>query len=129
MTYKHLDYSLGHWLGQNADQLRFQVDYRFIRGLELSVFAERVRKGGEKNIFYAYGFDDRDEFEKREPFLYGETRKDFRFGFKADYEFIHNGYANLSYQYSDISDEKNGRTPDYLLNQKHKFSFGFSYGL
>lgn len=123
MTYKHIDYSLGHWIGQNADQLRLQFDYYALRGLKLSLFGERVRKGGEKNIYYAYKEDD------REPFLYGDVREDHNLGVKTSYEFIHNGYAELSYQYSDISDENNNRTPGYLLDQKHKFSFGFSYGL
>ena len=43
-TYKHLDYPLGDWLGQNADQLSLKFDYRPMRGLDLSLTAQQYKK-------------------------------------------------------------------------------------
>ena len=53
-SYKHLGYQLGHWIGQNADQLRFQVNYSRFRGLRRFAYVEWVRKGVEADIAIAY---------------------------------------------------------------------------
>jgi hypothetical protein len=44
-TYEHASYVMGHWVGQNADQLHLSARYSFLRGLELSPFFELARKG------------------------------------------------------------------------------------
>jgi len=36
-NYQHLSYPLGHWLGQNADQLKVKFIYYPIRGLNISL--------------------------------------------------------------------------------------------
>ena len=121
-TYKHLDYSLGHWIGQNADQLRFQIDYQPIRGLHINTYYERVRKGGLLDIYYGY------VDQAREPFLYGPVRKDNIFGLNVKYEILHEFTARASFRYSDITDEDPDRTPDYLLGTNSSVSFSVSYG-
>jgi hypothetical protein len=122
-TYKHIDYQLGHWIGQNADHLRLQFDYRIIRGLQSSIFFERVRKGGLKDIYYAY------KDKATEQFLYSPLRKDMRFGIEAQYEIIHDLFIKTHYHYSDISDEDKLRTPDWQLGKKHQFGLAVYYGL
>jgi hypothetical protein len=122
-TYKHLNYPLGDWLGQNADQLSLKLDYRFSRGLDFSLAFQGIRKGGLKDIVYAY------ERMETEPFLYGPVRKESAVEFSVSYEALHDLFGRLNYRYSDISDEDPLRTPSYLLGKKNSFSITVSYGL
>lgn len=122
-TYKHLNYSLGHWLGQNADQLRLQLDYKPTARLKTSAWIEFVRKGGMDSISIAY------TTTITEPFLYGKVRKDIYFGFEADYEYMHDLGVKFSYKYSDISDEDITRTPNYMLGKKNSFGVSVYYGM
>jgi hypothetical protein len=122
-TYKHLNFPLGHWLGQNADLLQVRLDYSFIRGLYLSFFVERVRKGGLDDISSAYNV------ETNEPFLYSPVRKDYRLGLSCSYEFFHDLIFRGYYEYSSISDESLERTPDFQLGKKNNFSLSVHYGL
>jgi hypothetical protein len=124
-NYKHLDYSLGHWLGQNADQVRIQFNYRPVRGLKFEAYFERARKGGLDDIYFAYA--GMDEFNKS--FLYSPMRKDNYFGLNFRYEYMHDLVLEGSYRYSDIKDEDPSRTPEYLLDQNHSFSITLYYGM
>lgn len=122
-TYTHVNYTLGHWLGQNADQFRIQLDYTFLRGLKIKAYTEFLRKGGLLDIYFAYKDNNREEF------LYSPLRNDKAFGLDVSYEFIHDLFANFSYKYSDISDESSDRTPSFLSGKKHTFSLVFFYGM
>jgi len=122
-TYKHLDYYLGHWLGQNADQWRFQIDYRPVRGLKLKVYTELIRKGRLNDIYYNY------YGQIREPFLLSPVRKEKRFSFEASYEIIHDLFADGYYTYSNVKDEDLTRTPEFLLGKKLSFGVTVNYGL
>jgi len=122
-TYEHLNYSLGHWLGQNADQLRIQLDYSFIRGLRFSLFNQFIRKGGLKDIALAYSGGS------REKFLYRPLRKDFIMGINCEYEPLHDLFIQAEYIYSDISDEDPDRTELWMLGEKNSYAFTVRYGL
>lgn len=123
MSYKHIDFILGHWIGQNADLLRLQFDYSFIRGLKFNLYGELLRKGGLKNITVAY------ESKEYQPFLYGPVKKDFRGGIEFSYEIIHDAIINGYYEYSNITDEDAKRTASWQLGKKHSFGLGLSYGI
>jgi len=123
-TYKHLDYSLGHWIGQNADLLRVQLDYKFIRPLKFSLYYQRFRKGGLKDITEAYSGSKNEQ----EEFLYGPLRKENSIGLDIRYNPFHEVYLNANYKYTDISDEDPMRTPDFQLGSNHNFSISLSYG-
>lgn len=122
-TYKHLNYDLGHWIGQNADEMRIQLDYMPLRGLLINAYYERLRKGGLLDIYYGY------EDKISEEFLYGPVRKDNKFGIEVSYEFIHELFIQGKYSYTDITDEQPGRTPDFLLGKKNNFSLALYYGI
>jgi hypothetical protein len=122
-TYKNSGVTLGDWLGQNADQLRIQADYKFSRPLTIHLYFEKLRKGGLADNSLAY-------FSTVTiPFLYGQLRKDFNIGITADYEILHDLYASGLYEYSEITDEDKTRTPDFLLGDKNNLSFTLSLGL
>ena len=124
-NYKHLKYPLGHWLGQNADQLRLQFNYQFIRELKLTIFAEFVRKGGMDEINYAYSDTHNENF----PFLYKPLRSEKRIGIDAKFEFIHDLIIKSSYIYSEITDDNNYREPIFLRGCKNSLSITLFYGI
>lgn len=76
-----------------------------------------------KDIYFAY--EERD----REKFLYPPLRKDMVIGIGANYEIFHDLYINGEFRYSEISDDKKGRTPTFLLGNKGGFTLGMQYGL
>lgn len=121
-NYKHIDYSLGHWIGQNSDQIKIQFNYQPIRGLRTQLYTEFVRKGGLDHIKYAYD-------SVVEPFLYAPVRRDFYLGFDASYEIIHELFIEGSYKYSDITDADENRTEYFMLGKQNYFSLGFRYGV
>ena len=123
-SYKHLGYQLGHWIGQNADQLRFQVNYSHIRGLRHFAYLEWVRKGVEGDIAIAYNTTKYGIVE----FLQGPLRKDFRFGLETTWEPYHEVKLRGYYELSMISDEDPMRTPTYLRGTQHAFGLIASYG-
>ena len=122
-NYTHLNYIMGHWIGNNADLLSLQFNYKFVRSLQLSLKAEFLRKGGQGDNYYAY--EDRIGL----PFLYGENRNDFSVNFSTTYNPLHNLYIKGCYVYSEIEDELKGRTPLFLLGSKNSISLSVSYGL
>ncbi len=123
-SYKHLGYQLGHWIGQNADQLRFQVNYSHIRGLRHFAYLEWVRKGVEGDIAIAYNTAKYGIVE----FLQGPLRKDFRFGLETTWEPYHEVKLRGYYELSMISDEDPARTPNYMRGTQHAFGLIASYG-
>lgn len=124
-NYKHLKYSLGHWLGQNADQLRLQFNYQFIKGFKIKLYSEFVRKGGMDEIYYAYSGSDEKYFQ----FLYSPLRSENRFGLEFTYEYLHDFILKGSYIYSEIKDEEKTRQPIFLIGSKNSFSITLFYGI
>ncbi|KAA0265601.1 MAG: hypothetical protein EDM75_02315 [Chlorobiota bacterium] len=123
-SYKHLGYQLGHWIGQNADQLRFQVNYSRFRGLRHFAYVEWVRKGVEADIAIAYNAKKYGTIS----FLQGPLRRDFRFGLETTWEPLHELKLRGYYEFSSISDEDPTRTPGYLRGTQHSFGLIASYG-
>lgn len=122
-NYKHLNYSLGHWIGQNADLLTAELQYTFIRGMHASLMWQLFRKGDILDIYYAYNDPPKLDF------LYGDKRNENRIKLTINYEFMNNIYLNGYWSYSEINDEKDGRTQSFLLGSKNSFSLSLSYGM
>lgn len=122
-TYKNIGYTLGDWLGQNADQIRVQADYKPTRPLTISCYFQRLRKGGLADIAITYYTNI------TEPFLYAPVRKDYDFGINAEYEWLHDLFINVSYEYTNIQDQDLTRTPAFMLGVKNNLSLTVSLGL
>lgn len=122
-TYKHLNYVLGHWIGQNADQAVFRLDYKPLHNLKVSLTTELIRKGGLKDISFAY------KNRVYLPFLYEPLRKEISVELKSVYELYHDAFAEFSYKFTDIKDEDKTRTPEWMKGSKHSFSFAVYYGM
>jgi len=121
-TYTNSNYLLGHYIGQNADQLFLQLDYRLLRGLELKLWGEYIRRGGFDEVSKQYT-------DPGEPFLYGLRRNETNLGFEVSYEYIHDLFVKGFYQYSNVSDEDVKRTPAFMLGVNNSFGISLGYGL
>ncbi|GJQ64310.1 MAG: hypothetical protein SCALA702_33630 [Melioribacteraceae bacterium] len=122
-TYKHLDATLGHWIGQNADHLNLRVNYYPKNNILVSLYSRFVRKGGLLDIYYAYNGD------VDESFLYGENYTETRFGVKVIYDILPYFSLEAEGAMSDISDELPGRVKDFYLGNNTYISIGASFGI
>ena len=123
-TYKHLNYTLGHWIGQNADLYDFYIKYFMMYNLSIELIFEYLRKGDSVDIYYAY--EGRDELKVY--FLYPPVRKDTRLKINLKYEPIYSLIIRLTYEHNKIEDAKLNRTPSQLLGKHDIFTIGFDYG-
>lgn len=127
-TYQSHQFDLGHWIGQNADNLFIEANYRPLRNLKLGVQFESLRKGAKDSTRFQY--------ELPTPtFLYGPTIKRQSFGITARYEPLRDLFidfhillarysqeANVpgKFQYDRLSDDYADRI-DALLAVRYNF--------
>ena len=118
-TYTSSSYLLGHWMGQNADLVYLEFNYRFLRGLQASIWGEYVRKGSS---------DYSEQYGTHQPeFLFGLKNYYTYLGLDIKYEFIHDLNFEAKLKINMTSDEQeDGSFEDNHLNE---FSIGAYYGL
>lgn len=115
-------YQLGHWIGSNAHQIYAEYNQSFLRGLILKIWGEHVRKG-QKEL-------PEEQYILPYPgFLYGNKLSMTNIGLILNYEVLHNLFGQISFTYSNISDENIFRTPDYQLGKKTSFGLTVYYGM
>ncbi len=119
-VYQNSGYIMGDWIGDNADLIYAALNYRFLRGLQGTLWAQYIRKGGEET-------GAQDQVQPQPPFLFGLRTNYSYFGFNAKYEIIHELFASLQYQTTKTSAQKaNLSFADSRLNQ---FTVGMYYGI
>ena len=91
-TYCHDGFTLGHWLGQNGDDLFLELRHRFSRCLRFDVQLEKTRHGQKGEMPYCH-----DE-PARYSFLQGIVDRTMAFSFILCYEPIKDLCASLSYK-------------------------------
>lgn len=123
-TYKHLNYTLGHWIGQNADLFDISLKYFIMYNLSIDFLVEYLRKGGLIDVYYAY--EGRDEVQVY--FLYPPVRKDLRIKFNIQYEPVYSLIIKFTYEHNRIKDEDQRRTPLSLIGNHDIFTISFDYG-
>jgi len=121
-TYMNANYLLGHYIGQNADQIFLQLDYRFMPGLETKLWSEHIRRGGMIAIANQYELPG-------EAFLYGLRRNETNIGLEVSYEYLHDLFGKVYYQYSYVTDEDITRTLAWQLGVNHAFGVSVQYGI
>ncbi|HEY4755397.1 MAG TPA: hypothetical protein VIH28_04990, partial [Ignavibacteriaceae bacterium] len=115
-------YQLGHWIGSNAHQIYAEYNQSFLRGLRLKLWGEYIRKG-QKEL-------PEEQYMLPYPeFLYGDKLSMTNIGLILNYEVLHNLFGQISFTYSNISDENIFRTPDYQLGKKTSFGLTVYYGM
>lgn len=123
-SYKHIDYQLGHWIGQNADHIGLKFAYTGIENLRSNLSIEMVRKGGAFDISIPYK-----DKENKINFLTGTIRKELHIKADVTYEYLHDLYTSLQYEYSYITDQDHTRYPAWLLGANNFVHLSLRYGL
>jgi hypothetical protein len=120
LTYQNDNYVMGDWIGDNADLIYGALNYRFLRGLQATIWGQYIRKGSEETAV-------QDFTQPQPPFLFGLRTNYSYFGFNAKYEIIHELFANLQYQTTKVSaQQSNLAFEDSRVNQ---FTIGLYYGI
>ena len=121
LDYRSDNYVLGHWMNHNADQIYASLNYRFIRGLQATVFGQYIRKGEDGTVRQQYNI------QPQPPFLFGLRKNYAYFGAEIKYEYTHELFAKLNFQTTNSSIQKSDLTfDDTRLNE---FYFSIYYGL
>ncbi|MFV0392450.1 MAG: hypothetical protein ACK5KP_11325 [Paludibacteraceae bacterium] len=145
ITYASNSYSLGHYLGDNAQEFYASIGYKPVRGLDLTVFYLDAKHGNEYN-FARRGEDANIRRIISQPSLGDIIWSNKTFGFKALYEIFQNGYAVVNIENSDIQghdaeneaitgerrmaaqETLNYFTPPFLQGNNTTITLGFSFG-
>ncbi|MEA5404552.1 capsule assembly Wzi family protein [Arcicella sp. DC2W] len=90
-TYQNSNNNLGYWTGANSDQLFAQFHYRVLRGLDIKLMYNYIRKG-------AIGSGQQQtDFKTNYPFLWGTQRKYDFVQAQVQYEFVHDLFFKLNF--------------------------------
>ncbi len=119
-TYENHGFLLGDWMGHNSDRIYGALNYRFIRGLQATIWGEYIRKGGD-------GVVDDQYIVPQPPFLFGLRKYYTRWGVTAKYEIIHDLFVRLRYNNFLTSEEQtDGSFTDSKVDE---FYFAVYYGM
>jgi hypothetical protein len=120
-TYRNANYLMGHYIGQNADQIYVEARYYPLYNLEIIGKFSHTRNGSFGKIYDQYN-------PPGEPFLYGLLRKQTDITISANYEFLYRLFANINYTHTKITDQDTKRTPKFMLGDNNSLSFMLQYG-
>jgi hypothetical protein len=121
-TYKSHNYQLGHWTGSNSDIIYLSYRQNILRGLSIKLSGWYFRKGQT----------EKPEQQYQLPYpstLYGAKINDKRLNLEMTWQPVHNLFVKGYYTYSDISDEEEGRTEEFMLGENNNFGFALFYGI
>ncbi|HCY76518.1 MAG TPA: hypothetical protein DHV28_11405 [Ignavibacteriales bacterium] len=119
--YKSDNYILGHWMGNNADQIYVSLNYRIFRGLQTTVWGQYIRKGEAGNIQQQYNI------QPQPPFLFG-LRKNYSYlGAEIKYEYTHELFAKLNFQTTNSSIQQQDFS--FVDKRLNEFYLSVYYGL
>ncbi|MFC2119701.1 capsule assembly Wzi family protein [Bacteroidota bacterium] len=120
ITYENASYIMGHWMGNNDDQIYGSIKYRFLRGLEASMWARYIRKGEAGKVS--------DQYEQPQPpFLFGLRTNYTYLGAMVKYEFIHELFVRVKYQYMKTSQQQENLS--FIDKTVNEFHFAIYYGM
>lgn len=119
-TYESASYILGHWMGNNDDQVYGLIKYRFLRGLEGSIWARYIRKGEAGLVVDQYK-------QPQPPFLFGLRTNYTYLGAMVKYEIIHELFVRIRYQYMKTSQQQEDLS--FIDNTVNEFHIAIYYGM
>lgn len=141
LTWASNSYNLGHYLGDNAQEIYFALKYKPIRGLDLNLSFTDAKKG--KEFHYVRGTISS---IIAQPSLGKIIWTNQTVGLNAVYEVFNNAYAILNFEYSNIQGFENDDeavageqkmtaqealdyfTPKFLHGKNSTLTIGFSFG-
>jgi hypothetical protein len=89
---------MGDWMGNNADRIYGSLNYRFLRGLQGTVWGQYVRKGES-------GTADEQYSQPQPPFLFGLRTNYSYIGIDLKYEITHELFVRSTFQNLITSNE------------------------
>jgi len=119
-TYESSGYVMGHWMGNNADQVYASINYRFIRGLEASGWFRYIRQGEKGDIDGQYE-------QPQPPFLFGLRTNNTWLGLQLKYEILHELFVRTQYQFTKTSTQQEDKS--FIDKNLQEFYFAVYYGL
>lgn len=122
-TYTSSGYTLGHWIGDNADLIYSSLNYRLLRGLQATLWAEHIRKG-------EYDFSEGVELQYgpvQPPFLFGLRRNYTNGGLEIKYEITHELFARGRFIFNNSSIEQ--QNEKFTKKKSNEFYLSLYYGL
>ncbi|GBD91139.1 hypothetical protein BMS3Abin04_01864 [bacterium BMS3Abin04] len=122
LTYQNNSYNLGHWIGHNGDLIYSSLNYRFIRGLQATLWGQYVRKGSEGTPEQQWNTQ-----KPQPPFLFGLRTNYTHLGLDVKYEILHALFARAKFQYTKIETEQEDHS--FSTESFNEFSFAVYYGL
>lgn len=120
-TYQHASYNLGHWMGSNGDLIYGSINYRFLRGLQATIWAQYIRKGERGNALLQY------QTQPQPPFLFGLRKNYTYFGGSVKYELLHELFAKFNFQLMKSSEQQ--QDLNYINSDLNEFYFSVYYGI
>ncbi len=119
-TYANHDYVLGDWMGHNSDRIYGSLNYRILRGLQVKLWGEYIRKGEDGEVEDQY-------VVPQPPFLFGLRTNFTRWGITAKYEIVHDLFVRIRYNNFLTSEEQeNG---NFVDSRQDEFYFAVYYGM
>ncbi|HWP81074.1 MAG TPA: capsule assembly Wzi family protein [Bacteroidota bacterium] len=99
-TFANNGYDLGHWIGQNADNLSIDLRYTPIRAIRAGALFEVYRKGGRDDVAFQYLLPSKE-------FLYGPLREERSIGLYGRYQFVRDGFLDVKARRYSVKDQAN----------------------
>lgn len=123
LSYASNNYNLGHYLGDNSNEIYLELNYKIIPRLKASTYFLKAKKGGvEPFAAGGQGGISGTEFQRTVEFDRQEI------GLTVDYEIIHDVYAKGSLVFSNVTDETRSYTPDFARGKNTFASLSISWG-
>lgn len=116
-TYESHSYSLGDWMGNNADRLYFFTQYVPLPKLKIKLWYQKIRKGEGGTLYQQYYAVPQPQFLFKKIFDYTGT------GFLARYELINRLIATMEINTVNI------KYVNTSSGRQSSLRFGISYGL
>jgi hypothetical protein len=121
VTFANNGFVLGNWMGQNADNLFFEIGFTPMHALHLSAFGEIFRKGGTLPITDQYS-----ENQGNWTYLFGPLHVERSIGLTLLYQPIRDVFVNFNGKVHSIEDEAD---PLQNRSQQIEFTIGARLGL
>lgn len=152
LSYASNSYNLGHYLGDNSQEIYLSVGYKPIRGLDLSLYYVNAKHGNEYYYLRQKLFNDPELYKNTiskiisQPFMNDVIWSNQTLEFNALYELYNNIYARVNISSSNIQSyeatsipilgEKrltaeqtlNRFTPAFLQGNNTTFTLGLNFG-
>ena len=117
-TYENASYSMGDWIGNNADRLYLFGEFTPFSRFKINVSYQSIRKGALGTLNQQYNQQPQPQF------LFGPILKQVNVLFECSYEYLNRlnffsrfGYLNRKFE-----------NPNFANQSQRELSVGFSYG-